>query len=53
MQARVLGRVDVIDAACEHGFNWPMGSAMSFTLMAVSLAVYLLLRTLFRRLVLP
>ena len=42
-----------IETQFSFGFNWPMGSAMSFTLMAVSLIVYLLLRSLFRRLVLP
>ncbi|WP_119274632.1 ABC transporter permease [Taklimakanibacter deserti] len=42
-----------IETQFSFGFNWPMGSAMSFTLMAVSLIIYLLLRTLFRRLVLP
>ena len=31
------------------GFNWPMGSAMAFTVMAVSMALVLLLRRLFRR----
>jgi spermidine/putrescine transport system permease protein len=41
-----------IETQFSFGFNWPMGSAMSFTLMAVSLIVYLLLRSLFRRLVL-
>jgi ABC-type spermidine/putrescine transport system permease subunit I len=41
-----------IETQFSFGFNWPMGSAMSFILMAVSLIVYLLLRSLFRRLVL-
>jgi spermidine/putrescine transport system permease protein len=31
------------------GFNWPMGSAMAFTVMAISLALVVLLRGLFRR----
>ena len=42
-----------IETQFSFGFNWPMGSAMSFTLMAASLIVYLLLRALFRRMVLP
>ena len=42
-----------IETQFSFGFNWPMGSAMSFTLMAASLFVYLLLRASFRRLVLP
>jgi spermidine/putrescine transport system permease protein len=41
-----------IETQFSFGFNWPLGSAMSFTLMAVSLVVYLALRTGFRRLVL-
>lgn len=41
-----------IETQFSFGFNWPMGSAMSFTLMAVSLIVYLALRAGFRRLVL-
>jgi spermidine/putrescine transport system permease protein len=41
-----------IETQFSFGFNWPMGSAMSFTLMTVSLIIYLLLRALFRRLVL-
>jgi spermidine/putrescine transport system permease protein len=31
------------------GFNWPMGSAMAFTVMAVSLALVMTLRGLLRR----
>lgn len=31
------------------GFNWPMGSAMAFTVMAVSLTLVMLFRTLLRR----
>lgn len=31
------------------GFNWPMGSAMAFTVMAVSLALVMILRGLLRR----
>jgi len=31
------------------GFNWPMGSAMAFTVMAVSLALVMLFRALLRR----
>ena len=31
------------------GFNWPMGSAMAFTVMAVSLALVMLFRDLLRR----
>jgi spermidine/putrescine transport system permease protein len=42
-----------IETQFSFGFNWPMGSAMSFTLMTVSLAIYLILRSGFRRLVLP
>jgi spermidine/putrescine transport system permease protein len=42
-----------IETQFSFGFNWPMGSAMSFTLMAASLLVYLPLRAFFRRLVLP
>jgi len=31
------------------GFNWPMGSAMAFTIMAISLALVLIFRGLLRR----
>jgi len=31
------------------GFNWPMGSAMAFTVMAVSLALVMLFRAGLRR----
>jgi spermidine/putrescine transport system permease protein len=31
------------------GFNWPMGSAMAFTVMAVSLALVMMFRALLRR----
>ncbi len=41
-----------IETQFSFGFNWPMGSAMSFILMTVSLAVYLLIRAGFRRMVL-
>lgn len=40
-----------IETQFSFGFNWPMGSAMSFTLMGVSLIVFLLLRAGFQRLV--
>lgn len=35
------------------GFNWPMGSAMAFTVMAVSLALVMLLRAGLRRALQP
>lgn len=35
------------------GFNWPMGSAMAFTVMAVSLALVMLFRTGLRRALQP
>ena len=35
------------------GFNWPMGSAMAFTVMAVSLALVMLFRAGLRRVLLP
>lgn len=35
------------------GFNWPMGSAMAFTVMAVSLALVTLLRALLRKALQP
>jgi spermidine/putrescine transport system permease protein len=35
------------------GFNWPQGSAMAFTIMAVSLALVALLRALLRRALRP
>lgn len=34
-----------IETQFSFGFNWPMGSAMSFTLMLASLAVFLAVRT--------
>ncbi len=40
-----------IETQFSFGFNWPMGSAMSFTLMAASLVVFLLCRFAFRRVV--
>jgi ABC-type spermidine/putrescine transport system permease subunit I len=40
-----------IETQFSFGFNWPMGSAMAFTLMAASLAVFLLFRWSFRRLI--
>jgi spermidine/putrescine transport system permease protein len=42
-----------IETQFSFGFNWPMGSAMSFTIMTASLAVFLLARALFRHAVLP
>ena len=42
-----------IETQFSFGFNWPMGSAMSFTLMACSLAVFALCRSVLRTLVLP
>jgi spermidine/putrescine transport system permease protein len=35
------------------GFNWPMGSAMAFTVMAVSLVLVMLFRTTLRRALQP
>ena len=35
------------------GFNWPMGSAMAFTIMAVSLALVMIFRGLLRRALRP
>jgi spermidine/putrescine transport system permease protein len=35
-----------IETQFSFGFNWPMGSAMSFTLMAVSLLVFIAVRKL-------
>jgi spermidine/putrescine transport system permease protein len=40
-----------IETQFSFGFNWPMGSAMAFTLMAASLAVFCLFRWSFRRVV--
>ena len=42
-----------IETQFSIGFNWPMGSAMAFTVMAVSLLLVLALRALFRRLLAP
>lgn len=42
-----------IETQFSFGFNWPMGSAMAFTLLAVSLVVFLACRTAFRKLVMP
>jgi spermidine/putrescine transport system permease protein len=38
-----------IEAQFSFGFNWPMGSAMAFTVMAVSLATVLAFRGLLRK----
>ena len=38
-----------IEAQFSFGFNWPMGSAMAFTLMATSLVVFMLCRLGLRR----
>jgi spermidine/putrescine transport system permease protein len=38
-----------IEAQFSFGFNWPMGSAMAFTVMAVSLVTVLLFRGLLRQ----
>ena len=38
-----------IETQFSFGFNWPMGSAMAYTLMASSLAVTLVCRFLFRK----
>jgi spermidine/putrescine transport system permease protein len=38
-----------IEAQFSFGFNWPMGSAMAFTAMAVSLTTVLLFRALLRQ----
>jgi spermidine/putrescine transport system permease protein len=40
-----------IETQFSFGFNWPMGSAMAFTLMAASLVVFALCRFAFRRLI--
>ena len=40
-----------IETQFSFGFNWPMGSAMAFTLMAASLVVFALCRFVFRRLI--
>jgi spermidine/putrescine transport system permease protein len=40
-----------IETQFSFGFNWPMGSAMAFTLMAASLAVFALCRFALRRLI--
>jgi spermidine/putrescine transport system permease protein len=42
-----------IETQFSFGFNWPMGSAMSFTIMVASLAVFVLARLLFRHAVMP
>ena len=42
-----------IETQFSFGFNWPMGSAMSFTLMMCSLAVFALCHSALRSLVLP
>jgi spermidine/putrescine transport system permease protein len=42
-----------IETQFSFGFNWPKGSAMSFTLLAASLALVILCRTLLRRLLRP
>jgi spermidine/putrescine transport system permease protein len=42
-----------IETQFSFGFNWPMGSAMAFTLMASSLAVFVLCRTALRQLIVP
>jgi ABC-type spermidine/putrescine transport system permease subunit I len=39
-----------IETQFSFGFNWPKGSAMSFTLLAASLALVILCRALLRRL---
>ena len=38
-----------IETQFSFGFNWPMGSAMTFTLMAASLLVFALCRLMLRR----
>jgi spermidine/putrescine transport system permease protein len=40
-----------IETQFSFGFNWPMGSAMAFTLMATSLVVFALCRFAFRRMI--
>jgi spermidine/putrescine transport system permease protein len=40
-----------IETQFSFGFNWPMGSAMAFTLMATSLLVFSLCRLALRRLI--
>jgi len=40
-----------IETQFSFGFNWPMGSAMAFTLMVASLVVFALCRFAFRRLI--
>ena len=40
-----------IETQFSFGFNWPMGSAMAFTLMAASLAVFAFCRFALRRLI--
>jgi spermidine/putrescine transport system permease protein len=42
-----------IETQFSIGFNWPMGSAMAFTVMAVSLLLVLALRALLRRFLAP
>jgi len=42
-----------IETQFSFGFNWPMGSAMSFTLMAASMAIFLVFRRLLRQAVAP
>jgi spermidine/putrescine transport system permease protein len=42
-----------IETQFSFGFNWPMGSAMSFTLMAVSLLIFIVIRKLLERAVRP
>ncbi len=42
-----------IETQFSVGFNWPLGSAMSFTVMASSLAVVLVFRTALRTLLKP
>jgi spermidine/putrescine transport system permease protein len=40
-----------IETQFSFGFNWPMGSAMAFTLMASSLVIFLLCRIALRQLI--
>jgi ABC-type spermidine/putrescine transport system permease subunit I len=37
-----------IETQFSFGFNWPMGSAMAFTLMAASLLMFAACRFMFR-----
>ena len=42
-----------IETQFSIGFDWPMGSAMSFTILATSLAIVMAFRALLRRAIRP